>query len=220
MHVADDTSLSWPTVSIPVETAFTAHRRAALKNTDRQLAEQNRCALPPSRRRSLSEALRSEGDAQTVRLLASLRREGMPEELLVNAFQGCLEAYTPEVDRLRSPFIHSLVWFQPWIENVVGPWRREQGHQRVREEQLRRREVEKQQEAAESSPPPVTSFEEFTERYGGRTFLPPSEVLCEELDGFAADVAAHHRERGSSKREILVDVMSRTYDAQRPANER
>ncbi len=61
------------------------------------------------------------GDAQTVRLLASPRREGMPEELLIKAFWACRDAYTPEVDRLRSPFVHSLVWFQPWIENVADP---------------------------------------------------------------------------------------------------
>ena len=164
---------------------------------------------PPRRRGSLTQSVRGVGDAQTVCLLASLRREGMPEELLVNAFQGCLDAYTPAVDRLRSPFIHSLVWFQPWIENAVEPRRREHGHHRARQEQLHQRQVQREESEAAHSLPAVTSFEEFTERYGGRRFLLPSDVLCEELAAFAPDVAAHHREQGSSKKEIVKDVWTR-----------
>jgi hypothetical protein len=140
-----------------------------------------------------------------VRQLASLRREGMPEELLVKAFQACLDAYTPEVDRLRSPFVHSLVWFQPWIESAVDPWRRDRSHRRVLADQVRRREAEESSQAA----PPLTSFEAFLERYSGRSILPPADVLCGELGAFAPDIAIHHRDRGSSKREILDDVKGR-----------
>jgi hypothetical protein len=52
----------------------------------------------------------------------------------------------------------------------------------------------------------VTSLEEFTERYSGRRFLPPSDVLCEELATFAPDVAAHHRAQGNSKKQIVRDL--------------
>ena len=164
---------------------------------------------PPRRRGSLTESVRGVGDAQTVRLLASLRREGMPQELLVDAFQGCLDAYTPEVDRLRSPFIHSLVWFGPWIENAVEPWRRERAHEHARQEQLHQGQVQREEFEAEHSLPAVTSLEEFTERYGGRRFLPPSDVLCEELEAFAPELAVHHREQESSKKEIRTDVRAR-----------
>jgi len=164
---------------------------------------------PPRRRGSLTQSVRGVGDAQTVRLLASLRREGMPEELLVNAFQGCLDAYTPAVDRLRSPFIHSLVWFQPWIENAVEPRRRERAHTCVRGEQIRRRQAQREESEAEHSLPAVTSLEEFTERYGGRRFLPPADVLCEELTALVPELAAHHRQQRSSKKEILQDVQVR-----------
>jgi len=164
---------------------------------------------PPRRRGSLTQSVRGVGDAQTVCLLASLRREGIPEELLVNAFQGCLDAYTPAVDRLRSPFIHSLVWFQPWIENAVEPWRREHAHHRARQERLAQRQVEREEAEAAHALSPVTNLAEFTERYGARRFLPPSEVLCEELDAFAPELAAHHREKGSSKKEIVKDVRIR-----------
>ena len=164
---------------------------------------------PPRRRGSLTQSVRGVGDAQTVRLLASLRREGMPQELLVDAFQGCLNAYTPAVDRLRSPFIHSLVWFQPWIENAVEPWRREHAQDRARQEQLHQQRVQREESEAAHSLPPVTSLEEFTERYSGRRFLPPSDVLCEELAAFAPDVAAHHREQGSSKKAIRADIKER-----------
>ncbi len=144
-----------------------------------------------------------------MRLLASLRREGMPEELLVKAFQACLDAYTPEVDRLRSPFVHSLVWFQPWIETAADPWRRDRSHRRVLVDQARRREAERQEEESPQVAPPLTSFEAFLERYSGRSILPPADVLCGDLDGFASDVASCHRDRGSSKREILDDVRER-----------
>jgi hypothetical protein len=133
----------------------------------------------------------------------------MPQELLVDAFQGCLNAYTPAVDRLRSPFIHSLVWFQPWIENAVEPWRREHAQDRARQEQLHQQRVQREESEAAHSLPPVTSLEEFTERYSGRRFLPPSDVLCEELATFAPDVAAHHREQGSSKKAIRADIKER-----------
>ncbi len=55
----------------------------------------------------------------------------------------------------------------------------------------------------------MTSFEEFLERHGGRSILPPAGVLCGELDAFAPDIARHHRDRGNSKREILEDVKRR-----------
>jgi hypothetical protein len=142
-------------------------------------------------------------------MLASLRREGMPEELLVKAFQACLDAYSPEVDKLRSPFVHSLVWFQPWIENAVDPWRRDRSHRRVLAEQARRRDVECQEEESTVTAPPLTSFEGFLGRYSGRSILPPAGVLCGELDDFAPDIASHHRDRGSSKREILADARKR-----------
>ncbi len=164
---------------------------------------------PPTRRRSLREAVRSEGDGQTVRLLASLRREGMPEELLVKAFQACLDAYTPGVDKLHSPYIHSLLWFQPWIENAADPWRRDRSHRRVLADQALRRDAERQEEESSVVPPPLTSLEAFVARYSDRSILPPAGILCVELGGFAPDVATHHREHGSSKREILADVKQR-----------
>ena len=164
---------------------------------------------PPRRRGSLTQSVRGVGDAQTVRLLASLRREGMPQELLVDAFQGCLDAYTPAVDRLRSPFIHSLVWFQPWIENAVEPWRREHANDRARQEQLHQRQGRREELEGEHSLPAVTSLEEFTERYTGRRFLPPADVLCGELAAFAPELAEHHRKQGSSKNEILENVQRR-----------
>jgi hypothetical protein len=164
---------------------------------------------PLARRRSVREAVRSEGDAQTVRLLASLRREGMPEELLVKTFQACLDAYTPDVDKLRSPYIHSLVWFQPWIENAADPWRRDRTHRRVVADQAHRREAASQEEESTLVLPLLTSFEGFVDRYSGRSILPPADVLCADLDGFAPDVASGHRARGSSKREILEDIRRR-----------
>jgi hypothetical protein len=139
-------------------------------------------------------------------MLASLRREGMPEELLIKAFQDCLDAYTPEVDRLRSPFVHSLVWFQPWIENAADAWRRDRSHRRVLAEQARRGDAVSDDETPTRVPPPLTSFGGFVERYAGRSFLPPAGVLCAEIERFAPDVAARHHDRGSTKREILDDV--------------
>ena len=163
----------------------------------------------PTRRHSLREAVRSEGDAQTVRMLASLRREGMPEELLAKAFQACLDGYTPDLDKLHSPYIHSLIWFQPWIENVVDPWRRDRSHRRALQEEARRREAARQEEESTLIPPPLTSFKAFVDRYSGRSFLPPADVLCAELEHFAPDVATHHRDLGSSKREILEETRER-----------
>jgi hypothetical protein len=76
-------------------------------------------------------------------------------------------------------------------------------------EQARRRDVERQEEESTVTAPPLTSFEGFLERYSGRSILPPVGVLCGELDDFAPDVASHHHDRGSSKREVLDDVRRR-----------
>ncbi len=112
--------------------------------------------------------------------------------------------------RLRSPFIHSLVWFQPWIENAVEPWRRERGHDRARQEQIRQRQMQREESEAKHSPPPVTSFEEFSKRYKGRRFLPPPDVLCQELATFAPELATRYREQGYAKIEILKECQSST----------
>ena len=184
--------------------------------------ESSKC--PRRRRGALQNAIRSEGDAQTVRLIASLARDGVPERVLVKAFVDCLEAYSPDLDpRYRSPYIQSLVWFQGWIENAVDPWRREQRRrEKLREEQARRRQqaraslgsldgflagdslagaVERDSETV--TPATLASFHDF---YAGMSFLPPEDVLLAALARIDSGLATRLGDDGASKREIIATV--------------
>ncbi|MBT7808661.1 hypothetical protein HN766_24450 [Candidatus Poribacteria bacterium] len=189
--------------------------------------ESSKC--PRRRRGALENAIRSDGDAQTVRLIASLARDGVPERVLVKAFVDCLAAYSPELDpRYRSPYIQSLVWFQSWVENAVDPWRRERRRrEKLREEQARRRAetrgghgdvvevgspLDSVAGGSMAAPADVERDSEtvssetlasFRDLYAGMSFLPPEEALLEELARIDSELADRLRDDGASKREIV-----------------
>ena len=171
--------------------------------------ESSKC--PPRRRGAPQRAIRSEGDAQTVRLVASLARDGVPERVLVGAFEDCLAAYSPELDpKYRSPYIHSLTWFQGWVENAVEPWRRERRRRaKLLEEQARRRRESPREIAdAERDGETVASdtLASFRDKYSGVRFLPPESVLLEEIARIDSALATRLRDEGASKREIVAAV--------------
>ncbi len=186
-------------------------------------AWQGSSKCPRRRRGGLEKAVRSEGDAQTVRLIASLARDGVPERVLVKAFTDCLAAYSPDQDpKYRSPYIQSLVWFQVWVENSVDPWRRQQRRQeKLREEQAHRRRETRGDHmddvvgmaprgsidaGRDSETVSTATLSSFHDRYCDARFLPPESVLLEEIAAVDPELASRLRDDGSTKREILEAV--------------
>ena len=165
-----------------------------------------------------------------MRLIASLIRDGVPKRVLIKAFTECLAAYSPDLDpRYRSPYIQSLVWFQGWVENAVEPWRRERRRgEKLREEQARRRqewrgaydvdvvEVGSSLEALagdverDSETVSTATLESFHDFYTGMRFVPPKDVLLEELARIDSGLATRLRDAGASKREIIAGVVAAT----------
>jgi hypothetical protein len=171
---------------------------------------------PPKRRGELEQAIRSEGDARTVRRIASLARDGVPERILVKAFQECLAAYSPEQDpRYRSPYIQSPVWFQGWIETAAEKWLRERRRsQRLIQEQARRRHADEvdpaRTDAERDGASTLATLPTFHDRYARMRYLPPETALLEELAAIDAELARRLRDDEASRWDIVDATACRT----------
>lgn len=152
----------------------------------------------------------SEGDAAVVTRIAELRRAGMPNKLLMEAFADCIKHYSPEQDpKVRSPFIHSLRWFAPWVEQYAEPWALEAERARQRAEYDRRQAEKRDEEARKAAESAPKTLREFVASYARHTFLPPDFALLSQLDGIDPALAADFRVRGLGRQEIMAEVRSK-----------
>ena len=78
----------------------------------------------PLRRNVLgAAAVRCAGDAQLVRLVASLQRDGMPAPLLPASVTAELDRHEPGPDRESSPWVHSLARFVSTVHRAATAWK-------------------------------------------------------------------------------------------------